>query len=493
MTSWPRTASWGQMAVAHGAGAHPLSPGPTERATTSGRVLSSLATAAAGFLLYSNVLVVAAREMSLPTAVAAVVPALLAFAVVHRVLIRREPIVVDRTFFMMLLLLAVMLVSAFSAVGLATALSRTSVYLIEGVMLYFLVRNAINSMSELRNAAVGVLLAATMLSALALFQAVTGSYENDFMGLAERSLEHLEEPGRALSSATEMGLEDRAHGPVGDANRFAQILMMALPLALVLGLTAKSRMAAVLSFGSAVILLGGIFVTYSRGGFLTLAVLAVLMVPMRLVRLRHLVGLIVAGLLLAPLVAPGYTQRMLSIGGVAELFGSTEAEADGATRGRTTEMLSALAAYFDHPILGVGPGQYLPYYSVHYQSLPEISIREISEPRRAHSLYLELGAELGTIGLVLFLAIALLLLRDLRALRVALWQERRLDLSRFAASFSLVLLAYLGAGVFLHLAFERYYWFMVGMTAAAAGVLEKRSRSLRLDDSHTWAQRPTSI
>lgn len=493
MTGWPRAATWGQLAVGHRAPAQPLSSERKSRAAGSGRALSSLATGAAAFLLYSNVLVVITRETSIPTAVAVLVPALLAFAVLHRVLMRREPIVLDRTLFVMLLLLTLMLISALRAVGLAEALSRTSVYLIEGVIMYLLIRNAINSLSELRYAAVGVLIAATMLSSLALFQAFTGNYEQDFFGLAERSLEHLEEAGRSDAPPSEMGLEDRAHGPVGDANRFAQILMMALPLALVLGITAKSRVAVLLSLASLLTVLGGIFVTYSRGGFLTLAVLGVLMVPMRLIRLRHLVGLTVAGLLLAPLVAPGYTQRMLSIGGVAELFGSTEAEADGATRGRTTEMLSALAAYFDHPILGVGPGQYLPFYSVHYQSLPEISIREISDPRRAHSLYLELGAELGTLGLAIFLAIPLLLLRDLRALRLGLWERGRPDLSRLAASFSLVLLAYLGAGVFLHLAFERYYWFMVGMTAAAAGVLEKMSSSLRHDESTTWAQRPTSI
>lgn len=492
MTSWPRAMTWRDGATLRRATPHPFTSAPRADASASGRVLSGLATGVAAFLLYSNILVAVARETAVPTAVNAIVPGLLAFAVLHRVVIRREPIVVDRTFLVMLLLLAVMLVSAFRAVGPTHAVSRTGVFMVEGLMLYFLVRNAINSLTELRHAAVGVLLAACFVASLALFQAVTGNYEQDFMGLAERRLEHLEEPGRSPAPASEMGLEDRAHGPVGDANRFAQILMMALPLALVLGMTAKSRAGALLSYGAAVIVLGGTFVTYSRGGFLTLAVLAVLMVPMGLVRLRHLIGLTVAGLLLAPIVAPGYTQRMLSIGGAAELLGSTEAEADGATRGRTTEMLSALAAYVEHPILGVGPGQYMPYYSVYYQSLPEISIREIAHQRRAHSLYLELAAELGTVGLVVFLLIPLLLLRDLRALRLALQEARRPDLARLAASFSLVLLAYLGAGVFLHLAFERYYWLMVGMTAAAAGVLHKWSSSLRLDDS-TWAHRPTSI
>jgi hypothetical protein len=36
---------------------------------------------------------------------------------------------------------------------------------------------------------------------------------------------------------------------------------------------------------------------------------------------------------------------------------------DGAIKGRATEMLAALAVYLDHPFIGVGPGQYVPFYS----------------------------------------------------------------------------------------------------------------------------------
>ena len=491
MTSWPRSAGWGQVGVARPA-PHPLSPRPQNRtAHTATKVLSSLAVAAGCFLLYSNLLVALARRTPLPTAVAVLVPGLLMFAVLHRVMVCRERIVVDRTLLMMLGFLAVLLISAFAARGLEQAVTRISVFVVEGLLIYFLTRNAIGSMSELRWAAVGVVAAAALVSALALVQAGTGNYEQDFLGLAERNLERVDEAGRSGTGA-QLRLEDRAYGPVGEPNRFAQILMMALPVALVVAQTARSRMGALMGYGSVLAVLGGVLVTYSRGAFLTLAALVVLMVPMRLLSARKLVALIAAGVILAPIVAPTYTQRMLSIGGVAEIFGSSAAEADGATEGRVTEMLAALAAYTDHPVLGVGPGQYMPYYSVYYQSLPDISIREIAEPRRAHSLYLELGAESGTLGLVAFLAIPLLLLRDLRALRITL-AKRRPDLARVAASFSLVLLAYLGTGVFLHLAFERYYWFMVGMTAAAAGVLHGATRSLHLDDSETWIIRSTSI
>jgi O-antigen ligase len=173
-------------------------------------------------------------------------------------------------------------------------------------------------------------------------------------------------------------------------------------------------------------------------------------------------------------VVPGYVARIVSIAGVADLMGTGPAtvEADGPTRGRTTEMLAALAAYVDHPLIGVGPGQYVVFHSQYYQSLPEISIRDLTEPRRAHNLYLEFAAETGTIGIVVFMLIPLLLLRDLELLRrhASMVSPRR---AWIAAGMSLMILSYLGTGVFLHLAYERYYWFMIGLAAAAVGILRE--------------------
>jgi O-antigen ligase len=226
-------------------------------------------------------------------------------------------------------------------------------------------------------------------------------------------------------------------------------------------------------------------VTYSRGAFLTLVILALLTVSFRLVRARGLFTLLAVGVLLVPWIAPGYVGRVASISGATALLGNSQVEADGPIRGRTTEMLSALAAFVDHPVLGVGPGQYLAHYSVEYQALPEISIRELAEPRRAHSLYFEMAAETGALGLALFLAIPLLLLRDLRTLGLRL-QADRPELARLAAAFMLVVLAYLGTGVFLHLAFERYDWFMIGLSAAAAGILHRAAREADAEAMSAW-------
>lgn len=435
----------------------------------SGLTLPAVATGVAVVLLYTNLPVLVAQRGMAPRAVAVLVPLLLLVAAAHQILVRRRGILVDRTLCAMLAFLAVLLMSMFAAESYGVAVGRIGAFLGEGLLVYFLVRNAVRSLPELRVAVVAVLASAGFLAGLTVLQAVTGHYEQDFLGLASRSLDHLE--GLPASHRDGLGLEDRAGGPVDEPNRFAQILLMAVPLGFVLALNARRRRHAVAAAAAVALLLGGVLLTYSRGAFLTLVVLLLLTAPLGLMRPARLIGALCVGLVVTSLV-PGYAARVASIAGVADLFGKGRVEADGPTRGRTTEMLASLAAYTDHPVLGVGPGQYMPYHSVRYQALPEISIRELPTPRRAHNLYLEIGAETGTVGLVIFLAIPLLLLRDLEGLRRQL-SPRRPELARLAAGFTLVLLSYLGTGVFLHLAFERYYWFVVALAAAAAGILDR--------------------
>jgi len=443
--------------------------GMTHRLGLSGAVIMI-----AVFLLYTNLPVVAAQNSVAPPGLAVLVPALLALAVAHQWSIHRRGIVLDRTLLLMGAFLAVFLLAAFTAQGHEVAADRIGAFLVEGLLIYFLVRNAVRTIPQLQSAVLALLLAVTLLSGLSVVQAVTGDYEQTFLGLAQRNTERTEGAAPVpMSVREEMGLEDRARGPVDDPNRFAQILLMAMPLAFVAGLNAVRPRGALTAWLVVALVLMTVLLTYSRGALLTLLVLVVLLAPLGLVRARHLTITLLLGMLAAPLAIPGFTGRVASMAGVAGLFGKGDVEPDGPTRGRTTQMLAALGAYMDHPVLGVGPGQYFAYHSVHYQSLPEISFRELPTPRRAHSLVLEIAAETGTVGLVVFLAIPFLLMRDLEVLRRRLWR-RRPDLARWAAGFTLALLAYLGTGVFLHLAYERYYWFMIALAASAAGILGQR-------------------
>jgi hypothetical protein len=428
-------------------------------------------------LLYTNLPVAASQQGILPKAAGAAVPLLLVVIVAHQALIRRRQPVVDRTFHLMLAFLAVLVASTwYAAEGPDLALQRIGVYASEGLLLYFLVRNAVRTPRDLRRAMQGVVVASAFLGAVTTYQAATGTYGRNYAGLAEVGLIQDGQLVAVDPSEVQGGIDTRARGPVGDPNRFAQILLMAAPLALVLAVVAPTRKEGAVMLACGGLILAGVFLTYSRGGFLALVILTVLTLPLGLVRMRTLLPLALAGVLAVPAVVPGYADRVASLVGVAGLFGHAQVQPDQVTRGRTTEMLAALAAYVDHPVLGVGPGQYLAFHSVRYQALPEISLRELAVPRRAHDLYVEVAAESGTIGLLVFMAIPLLLLSDLLRLRREM-RPRRPDLARVAGGFVLAIVSYLGTGVFLHLALERYWWFMVALAAAAVGVLRRSAQA----------------
>lgn len=420
-------------------------------------------------LLFTNLPVVWAQQGLIPRAAAALVGLLFLPALVHHLVIRRRTPRVDRTFGLMVALLGALVISAFVAVDPGLALGRVGVFAMEGLAIYFLVVNTVRDLSALRRVIAVLVLAASVLAAVAAFQALTGSYEQDFLGMARPH----PEVAQALAEGGGPRAETRVRGPVDDPNRFAQILLLVLPFSLVPVLTAKRRVRRLVAGGCGLLILGAIALTYSRGAFLTLAVLVVLAGVFRYARpSRILAGALLAALLM-PFVAPGYVERVKSIGGAVGLFTDDAPVApDAVTRGRTTEMLAAFHAFREHPVIGVGPGQYMPHYSVQYQLRPEISFRELPTPRRAHDLYVEVAAETGAVGLLIFLAIPAWLLVDLRRLRQRLKRDRP-DLEPLAGAFMLGILGYLGTGVFLHLAYERYWWFFVALAGAAVAILRR--------------------
>jgi O-antigen ligase len=94
-----------------------------------------------------------------------------------------------------------------------------------------------------------------------------------------------------------------------------------------------------------------------------------------------------------------------------------------------------------------------------------VAFRGIEKERRAHSLYFELGAETGVLGLAVFLGIAAVVLRRLQRVRRTYANTPRI--SRLATGMGLGIMAYLATSVFLSFAFMRYWWLLL----ALAGVL----------------------
>jgi putative inorganic carbon (hco3(-)) transporter len=435
-----------------------------------------LATVAVVFLIYINAPAVAVLH-GIPKAVAGAVVVLLCVPLLDRLLIGRERARWDRTLWLMFAFLCVMLLASLGAPDKAIAADRLLTYATEGVLLYWLIINVVTTRQALRHATWALLAAGVFLASLSIYQAATRSYDQQFAGFAERKLQFEYKREADLAAGADDGLyrADRAEGPQIGNNRYAQIMLVLIPLAaLHMRRSRQPRVRVYALVAGVIILVGGVALTYSRGGLLALAVLGPAALMVGWLRPRQLIVAGAAGLLLLPVLAPNLLDRVASLSQVTNLSDQTT---DGALRGRATEMLAGLHAFADHPLLGVGPGQYEPYYSETYQQTPGIKFRDIQKGRRAHSLYIEMAAETGIIGLLVFLAIPFVVMR-------LLWRgHRRLretdaELADTAAALWLGLIAFLLSALFLSHAFERYYWLIIALAGATLHLIAAHERAV---------------
>ena len=183
----------------------------------------------------------------------------------------------------------------------------------------------------------------------------------------------------------------RVKGAVGgifqNPNDLALNMVAILPLALYFAIKPGRPIRRALAALFAVFMLGAIVASHSRSGTLGLvAMIAVFAV----LSLKERPGLVVGGILIAslalPLLPSSYWARLSTItDGSHDDTGSREA--------RETLLRESAQAFFENPITGVGAGQFKNWNPEGRQ-----------EPwRESHDVFLQVAAELGVGGLLVFL------------------------------------------------------------------------------------------
>lgn len=429
------------------------------------------------FLIYTNIAVVAYQFYQVPQVLAGSVTLLILLPFGVYVFIRRERIKIDYVLLFMILFLAASLLSYFPAIDKQVALGWVVEFLLEGLLMYFLILNVIRKPEVLRKVIWSLILGGSLLGGLTLYQDVTKTYSNQYWGLAQRNItygfdEALAKGNTGPVKKAKIQRAQRADGPIGDPNRYAQILIVLLPLAYFRFFDEKKLHLKLLAVLCAILILSGILLTYSRGAFLAICLLMFLLTLMRYIRLYQIVLSFLGLLLLIFIASPGYFTRMGTMSGIEGLFSSKKtAESDAVILGRTTEMLAAAMVFLDHPIVGVGPGQYMRYYALDYMDNPDIAFRKINTGRRAHSLYLELAAETGILGLGTFMLIVFYILSQLWKARRR-WQNYNRAYANYATAFFLSIIGYLSTAVFLSLAYQRFYWVLIALAGSTIQILK---------------------
>jgi O-antigen ligase len=203
-----------------------------------------------------------------------------------------------------------------------------------------------------------------------------------------------------------------------------------------------------------------VVLTYSRGGFLALMVtfLAMFIVyPPRIQVMPYLLIIVTVALFFVP---KNYYDRILSLQEVFQAPTVGFRTSDFAIRGRASENAAAVAMFRDHPLIGIGLGNYLDLYQAYSRDL---GFTPTATERSAHNLYLEVLAETGTIGLVAFLAIVWYVGKTIFKARNKFLQAKMKDYAGLVTAFGIGIFGYLVAAVFIHSSYPRYFYLLIGI------------------------------
>lgn len=321
-------------------------------------------------------------------------------------------------------------------------------------------------LSSMRRVNLVVAAAAASIAFLALlstFQYLTGTFQNDYLGFANAAVRQINVGGADSWRLT---------GPMQDANYFGQLLVLGLPLVLLYAFGQRRHLVRILAAVGAAAIAFAIIVTFSRGALVAIVVLGFLGIfslkrwPIYLIAAT---GTLILGLTLLP---SSYQERLVPVWQAAvEITSHGQWFMDPSLAQRTSVVRVALDMFSSNPLLGVGLGQFPVQYG-HYALMNGF---DVGAPDEAHNFYLETLAEGGFVGLtLLMILISLTLVLGLRARRSLQVQGATNDAILVQGMiFSFV--GFLAASVFLHGAYQRFFWFDLCLLLAVCFAAQHRN------------------
>lgn len=292
---------------------------------------------------------------------------------------------------------------------------------------------------------------------------VAGAVVSVVIGLVVNGLQSADS---AIDSATQQG--GRLQGGAGDPNVLATGVVPAIALAA--ALIVATRAATVrIALGLAIVVLGaGLAATESRGGLIAMVIALIAAVAVAKGRRGAIIVL-----------------AMVTFGGAAAWFVNTPSgwdritSFDGGGNGRSDLWNVGWDMAKDHPLAGVGLGNYQDR-AVEYVRRPrEIQFVDIiaEKPHVVHNTYLQLMAETGVIGLLLFLAVAGAALAA--SLRAARQYDARGDdgMATLARALFVAIVAVLGASIFLTNGHDSRLWLLFGLAPALVALSRAQDRA----------------
>lgn len=268
---------------------------------------------------------------------------------------------------------------------------------------------------------------------------------------------------------------DRFENQAGDPNFLASFQVVALPMVLVLAASARTTGGRTLLYAACATIAGSIVATLSRGGvvtlLVTLGIIAVMPAPALFgTKVRKAAFFGTAGIALAVfliLAGGSLNQRIESATQQGTLIGS-----------RADLWRGAIQGYKEHPVVGLGFGGFKATSFGLLSRTPGVNLSyhqdfRLRSGEYVHNAYLGSLAELGPLGLLLFVGIYLAVARSL--IRTAGRAKMADDpFIRSVANALLVgLLAFGVASMSLSSETSRALWMIVGLSLTLPGMVRE--------------------
>jgi O-antigen ligase len=274
----------------------------------------------------------------------------------------------------------------------------------------------------------------------------------------------------------------RAVGVSGDANFFAALQVVVLPLGALLAIEVRETRSRVIILVGLAIAVGSIMTSLSRGGILALAAVFVMLSfqPAKAffrtrARKRAFMAFVVigAGILV-----------IASFGSLSARASTIFTSSDGGS-GRTNLWASAITGWKQTPVIGMGFGAFIGQSNRLLVQTPGVDFSAYalrSTGQYVHNAYLETLTELGVIGAALFIAMLATLAYTLRS---TARRARALGSPLLFAFTRALMLGFAGfafTSIFLSTETDRTLWVLIGLTVALPRVLlEEQKRRGKLN------------
>jgi len=241
-------------------------------------------------ILYSNAAAIAVQKYGLPYFAGATFPLLLVIPFAYHTVIRRQPIIIAAGlpyligYFIVVILGTVVGMNADPQL----AMGAFSNFIVEGVLIYIVMTNVVRSLADLRIIVWVLLAVGCFLGVLSVHQQATGNFASDYGGFSQVS-------NAALATDTvDTTGQPRLSGPIGEKNRFAQVMVVLLPLGLFRMWGEKRAILRIAAAVATAFTAFGAVLTFSRGAALGFGITILLMTILRYIKPSQLVALVIA-------------------------------------------------------------------------------------------------------------------------------------------------------------------------------------------------------